>query len=105
MFDLAKDDDEGDVQAEAQAQNAQNGAVEISAADYDASDDRREDEEKRLRANVKDDSVDVDMAEEEEEEEEEDVDDMFALAMGEKKVKRVKKVLVCIHSTRLQAGD
>ncbi|EIN07895.1 kinase-like protein [Punctularia strigosozonata HHB-11173 SS5] len=92
MFDLVKDDEEGGAQAEAQAQNVQNGAVEMSAADYDASKDRREDEEKRLRANIKGEPEDVDMVEEEEEEEEEDVDDMFALAMGEKKVKKVKKV-------------
>jgi serine/threonine-protein kinase PRP4 len=41
--------DEGDVQVQTHTQNAQNGTVEQSAADYDPSMDRREDESKRVR--------------------------------------------------------
>ncbi|KAI0355187.1 kinase-like protein [Trametes cingulata] len=86
MFSLAKGDDEEQVQAK-----AQNGAGEqVSAADYDPSLDRREDEQKRVWA-VKDEPADVEVIEEEEEEE--DVDDMFAIATSEKKIKKVKRVV------------
>lgn len=71
----------------------QNGAGEqVSAADYDPSLDRREDEHKRVWG-TKDQHADVEMIEEEEEEEE-DVDDMFAVATSDKKVKKVKRVAV-----------
>ncbi|KAI0668299.1 kinase-like protein [Trametes maxima] len=81
-FSLAKGDDEEEVQAK-----AQNGAGEqVSAADYDPSLDRREDEQKRVWGG-KEEPVDVEMIEEEEE----DVDDMFAIAT-EKKLKRIKRV-------------
>lgn len=91
MFDLTKGDDEEKVQATAQEQQ---GAGElVSAADYDPSLDRREDEHKRVWGG-KEDPVDVEMVEEEEEEEE-DVDDMFAVATTDKKkVKKVKRVVV-----------
>ncbi|KAH9857443.1 kinase-like protein [Lenzites betulinus] len=85
-FSLAKGDDEEQVQAK-----AQNGAGEqISAADYDPSLDRREDEQKRVWG-AKEQHVDVEMIEVEEEEEE-DVDDMFAMVSSEKKVKKAKRI-------------
>ncbi|KAL6308568.1 kinase-like protein [Sparassis latifolia] len=87
-FSLAKDGDEEDVQAKAQAQNGVH--EQISAADYDPSLDRREDEQKRVRvkeeptANVED--------VEEIEVEEDEIDDMFAAVTSEKNVKKVKKI-------------
>jgi serine/threonine-protein kinase PRP4 len=75
----------------------QDGAPDqISAADYDPSLDRREDEQRRV---LKDEPMNVETIEEEEEEEEDDVDDMFAVALTVKKRKKVKKVLVCTIST------
>ena len=58
--------------------------------------DRREDEEKRVRAVVEHPQNDVEMIEEEEDgEDEEEVDDMFAITTSEKKkVKKVRKVVV-----------
>ncbi|KAI0074693.1 kinase-like protein [Panus rudis PR-1116 ss-1] len=91
-FSLVKEGDEEEAQAKAQAQTG--NAEQISAADYDPSLDRREDEQKRVQAVVdKDNSAaDVEMVEEEEEEEDE-VEDMFAIATTEKKkVKKVKRV-------------
>ncbi|KAF4578245.1 U4/U6 small nuclear ribonucleoprotein prp4 [Pleurotus pulmonarius] len=76
-------------QDEAQAQNFAEGqgGDQISAADYDPSLDRREDEQRRVNAPVV-----VSDEEEEYEEEEEDIDDMFAVATSErKKVRKVKK--------------
>lgn len=70
---------------------------QISAADYDPSLDRREDEEKRVRGVIDKDAVhngdgEVEMVEEEEEE---DVEDMFALDQVEKKKKKtIRKVVV-----------
>ncbi|KAH8117641.1 kinase-like domain-containing protein [Phellopilus nigrolimitatus] len=87
-FDLAKKG------AESNASQPVDGTGEqISAADYDPSLDRREDEEKRVRAVVSKDKghQDVEIVEIEEEEEE-DVDDMFALDTTEKKTKKVRKV-------------
>ena len=67
----------------------QMGVEQISAADYDPSLDRREDEQKRL-------VMDRTVAEEGEvlveEEEEDDVDDMFSISTTKKK--KVKKVKV-----------
>ena len=92
LFSLAKGGDEEEVQAKAQQENGV--GEQVSAADYDPSLDRREDEHKRVWGG-KEDPVDVEMVEEEEEEEEEDVDDMFAVATIEKKkVKKVKRVVV-----------
>ncbi|KAH9939438.1 kinase-like domain-containing protein [Amylocystis lapponica] len=89
-FALAKEGEEEEVQAKAQAQNVIHD--QISAADYDPSLDRREDEQKRVRA-VKNEPQDVQMIEEEEEEDD-DVDDMFAVITSDKKkVKKVKKVI------------
>ncbi|KAG1854794.1 kinase-like domain-containing protein [Suillus subalutaceus] len=89
IFELAKDEDDEDVRAK-----MQDGAPDqISAADYDPSLDRREDEQRRV---LKDEPMNVETIEEEEEEEEEeedDVDDMFAAAVTEKKRKKVKKVV------------
>ncbi|RDX47362.1 kinase-like protein [Lentinus brumalis] len=89
LFSLAKGGEEEQVQAKAQQENG--AGEQISAADYDPSLDRREDEQKRVWGG-KEDPVDVEMVEEEEEEE--DVDDMFAVATTEKKkVKKVKRVV------------
>ncbi|EGN96450.1 hypothetical protein SERLA73DRAFT_186186 [Serpula lacrymans var. lacrymans S7.3] len=87
-FELAKDGEEEDVRAKVQAQDGT--AEQISAADYDPSLDRREDEQRRV---LKDEPIAVD-AEiiEEDEEEEDDVDDMFAVAATDKKEKKTKKV-------------
>ncbi|KZT19178.1 kinase-like protein [Neolentinus lepideus HHB14362 ss-1] len=89
-FDLTKNDEQEDIQMT--AAEAQNGTGEqISAADYDPSLDRREDEEKRVRGAPEGDG-DVEMIEEEEEEDDDDLDDMFAVATHDKKKKVVKKV-------------
>ncbi|KAG2360477.1 kinase-like domain-containing protein [Suillus spraguei] len=87
IFELAKDEDDEDVRVK-----MQDGAPDqISAADYDPSLDRREDEQRRV---LKDEPMNVETIEEEEEEEEEDdVDDMFAAAVAEKKRKKVKKIV------------
>lgn len=87
IFELAKDEDDEDVRAK-----MQDGAPDqISAADYDPSLDRREDEQRRV---LKDEPMNVETIEEEEEDEDEDdVDDMFAAAITEKKRKKVKKVV------------
>jgi serine/threonine-protein kinase PRP4 len=73
-----------------------NGEVEqVLAADYDPSLDRREDEQKRIRDGFPNTQPQQPEEEEVEEEvEEEELDDMFAIAMGEKKPKKVKKVVV-----------
>ncbi|KAI0792601.1 kinase-like protein [Abortiporus biennis] len=88
-FSLAKEGDEEDAQVKAQA--ADGNRDQVSAADYDPSLDRREDEQKRVQAVIRDADMEVEMIEEEEEEEEDDVDDMFAVATTEKK--KVKKVV------------
>ena len=93
-FSLAKDGDAQDAQAKAHAQDGNQD--QISAADYDPSLDRREDERKIVMAN-NDEANDVEMIEEEEEEEEDDVDDMFAVVKPEKKIKKVKKVVVSVQ--------
>ena len=98
--DIAKD--KPDTTADGLADIA--GGEQISAADYDPSLDRREDEEKRVRCVIGKDAAhtggdkEVEMidVEEEEEEEDDDVEDMFALEPTEKKKKKrkVKKVTV-----------
>jgi serine/threonine-protein kinase PRP4 len=98
IFELAKGGEEEGAQAEAQEQAKRDGAREqISAADYDPSLDRREDEQRRVRGAKEDLNQDVEMIEEEEEEEE-DVDDMFAVSVADKKkkIKKVKKVIVSL---------
>jgi len=91
-FELAKDNEQEDAQVKVQAQNG--NAHQISAADYDPSLDRREDEQRRV---YKDEPMDVETIEEEEEEED-DVDDMFAVTSTvKKKIKKVKKVVVSTH--------
>ena len=85
-FSLAKDGDAQDAQVKTGNQD------QISAADYDPSLDRREDERRIVMGNQED-VQDIEMIEEEEEEEE-DIDDMFAVGTTEKKVKKVKMVVV-----------
>ncbi|KAH9842435.1 kinase-like protein [Rhodofomes roseus] len=85
IFSLAKD--QGDGQVKGQVQDGPH--EQISAADYDPSLDRREDEKRVL--GVKDEPAeDIQLVEEEEEED--DVDDMFAIATT-KKTKKVKNVV------------
>jgi len=93
VFELEKGGVEEGAQAEAQEQAKLDGAREqISAADYDPSLDRREDEQRRVRGAQEGLNQDIEMIEEEEED---DVDDMFAVAViDKKKVKKVKKVNV-----------
>ena len=100
-FSLAKEAEEEDVQVKAQEQDGTH--EQISAADYDPSLDRREDEQKRVLG-VKDEPEDVQMIEEEEDDDdEEDVDDMFAVAVSDKpKVKKIKKVIVCVGSLSIR---
>lgn len=124
-FELAKAGDEESAQVEVQAQATvvnghADGTQQVSAADYDPSLDRREDEERRVRGTThahpngngngvqaKQDTTeihDVEMIEEEEEaeEEEDDLDDMFAIASGEKKkAKKMKKKKVVVRSSLL----
>ncbi|TFK68626.1 kinase-like protein [Pluteus cervinus] len=98
-FELAKGDEQDGMQAPDQEtiSKLEGGHDQISAADYDPSRDRREDEHKRLLGEVphKPKVEDVMEIEEIEDVEEEDVDDMFAVAMGEpsKKTKKVKKTV------------
>jgi len=90
-FSLAKEAEGAQTKSE-----TQDGVHEqISAADYDPSLDRREDEQKRVFGVKEEPAEDLELVEEEEEEEEEDVDDMFAIATAEKKkkTKKVKKVV------------
>ena len=77
---------EDDTQVKLQVGNE--GGEQVSAADYDPSLDRREDEQKRIWNPAQ--SV------EELEEEEEEVDDMFAVAAPEKQVKKLKRMVVSI---------
>ena len=84
LFELAKDEEEAHSKAEA----PDGTGIQISAADYDPSLDRREDEQKRV---LKDNSLET--VEEEEEDEEEEEVDMFAITATEKK-KKAKKAVV-----------
>ncbi|ESK89109.1 serine threonine-protein kinase prp4 [Moniliophthora roreri MCA 2997] len=90
-FALAKDDEDESSEIKRQAEIGQGRNDLISAADYDPSLDRREDEQKRINAPLKVESE----VEEVEEEEEDDIDDMFAVATTSKpqKVRKVKKVI------------
>jgi serine/threonine-protein kinase PRP4 len=100
MFELAKGGEEEGAQAEAQEQAKRDGVREqISAADYDPSLDRREDEQRRVRGTKEVSNQDIEMIEEEEEDDDDDddVDDMFAVAVADKKkTKKVKKVMVSL---------
>lgn len=92
-FALAKEDE---AEAQVSEQVEDGNREQVSAADYDPSLDRREDEQKRVKGVQDGRSGDVEMVEEEEEE---DVDDMFAALVDEKrKVKKVKKVVVSARS-------
>ena len=82
-FALAKDSEQEE------QSRPENVGEQVSAADYDPSLDRREDEYKRLGDKV----TNVETIDEEVEEEE-DVEDMFAVADSDKKVKKVKKIIV-----------
>jgi len=93
IFELAKGGEEEGAQAEAQEQAKRDGAREqVSAADYDPSLDRREDEQRRVRGAKEELNQDVEMIEDEDED---DVDDMFAVSVADmkKKIKKVKKVI------------
>jgi serine/threonine-protein kinase PRP4 len=97
IFELAKGGEEEGAQAEAQEQAKRDGAREqISAADYDPSLDRREDEQRRVRGTKEELNQDVEMIEEEDDVD--DVDDMFAVFVADKKkkTKKVRKVIVSL---------
>lgn len=91
-FTLAKDDEDT-----SQSQVPRTQGNQVSAADYDPSLDRREDEHKRV--NAPNEVVVVEEEEEEEEEEDDDLDDMFADVDAKPKKTKVKKkkVQVCLH--------
>jgi serine/threonine-protein kinase PRP4 len=82
-FALAKDNEQ-----EGESRTENTGVEQVFAADYDPSLDRREDEYKRFGDQV------PNVGTVDEEDEEEDVEDMFAVADSEKKVKKLKKVIV-----------
>ncbi|KAF5389297.1 hypothetical protein D9757_003392 [Collybiopsis confluens] len=84
-FALAKADDENSSEIK---YTTADGSEQISAADYDPSLDRREDEDKRVQPLVKPAQVEEIV----ESEEEDDVDDMFEMATSEKKTKKIIKV-------------
>ncbi|KAJ3553134.1 hypothetical protein NM688_g3777 [Phlebia brevispora] len=90
-FALAKEGDEEDAHHQMQEQDG--NREQVSAADYDPSLDRREDEQKRVRGvnNEHDDDVEM-IVEEEEEEDDDEIEDMFAIVSTEKKKRKVKKV-------------
>lgn len=90
-FSLAKDQG-ADGQVKGQVQDGTH--EQISAADYDPSLDRREDEKRVL--GVKDEPMEDTQVVEEVVDEEDDVEDMFAIATTEKKSRKVKKVVVSI---------
>lgn len=96
-FTLAKDKEE---ESQLEAKNAQAGPTEqISAADYDPSLDRREDEQKRVYpASERQEEMMEEVEVVEEEVEEDDLDDMFAVANADRKVKKVTKVKKVIVS-------
>jgi serine/threonine-protein kinase PRP4 len=104
-FLLAKDNEEEDAQVKRHAANA--GEEQVSAADYDPSLDRREDEQKRFGNGRGDEGQVVALTVEdeemvEEEEVDDDVDDMFAVAViDSQKVKKVKKQKTVLVSLRL----
>ncbi|KAF8734297.1 hypothetical protein AX14_003463 [Amanita brunnescens Koide BX004] len=77
---------EDDTQVKLQVGNE--GGEQVSAADYDPSLDRREDEQKRIWN-----PAHAPESVEELEEEEEEVDDMFAVAAPEKQVKKLKRMV------------
>lgn len=82
MFELAKDEED----AHTKAAGSDETGLQISAADYDPSLDRREDEQKLVFKDGRIETI-------EEAEEEEDVDDMFAIGMTDGKKKQAKKVV------------
>jgi len=97
-FELAKGAEAG------QAEGAPDEQM-ISAADYDPSLDRREDERRRVGGVVAGavgatEAEVVEEVEEVEEDDEDDVDDMFAIGGGEKKKKTVRRVKVRSHLFR-----
>jgi len=99
-FTLAKD---GDEQAQDTTQIQSEGGEQVFAADYDPNQDRREDEGKRIHDHD-DHTGDVEMIVEEEDDEE-DLDDMFAVAVTEKKkVKKIRCVLVSERSVSAVAS-
>ncbi|KAF9268367.1 kinase-like protein [Marasmius fiardii PR-910] len=94
-FTLAKDDEDKSSEMKRQVEEtSKTDHDQVSAADYDPSLDRREDEHKRVKAPVKVEPEIEEIEVEEEEEDEDDLDDMFAVTTSLKKPKarKVKKV-------------
>ncbi|KAJ4482327.1 kinase-like domain-containing protein [Lentinula aciculospora] len=107
-FALAKGDDEKSSELKKQEESVNgNTGEQISAADYDPSLDRREDEGKWIHAPIKVEEEEVEQVEEFED----DVDDMFAVAIADKpkKVKHITRVVkpapALIASTLDSAAD
>ena len=93
-FTLAKD---GDEQTQDTTQTQNEGGEQVSAADYDPNQDRREDEGKRIHDIDDHAGDDVEMIVEDEDDEE-DLDDMFAVPTTEKnKVKKIRRIVVREH--------
>ncbi|KAN0136107.1 hypothetical protein V8E53_005967 [Lactarius tabidus] len=95
IFELMKGGkEEGSAQADAQEQMKREGAREqVSAADYDRSLDRQEDEQRQVRGAHDELIQDVEMIGEEEGDDD-NVDNIFAVSVvDKKKVKKVKKVV------------
>ncbi|KAG7096532.1 hypothetical protein E1B28_003960 [Marasmius oreades] len=95
-FTLAKNDEDKSSDMKRHVEEiSKTDRDQVSAADYDPSLDRREDEHKRINAPVKvePDVEEIEVAEEDEDED--DLDDMFAVATAPKKPKarKVKKVM------------
>ncbi|KAH9007895.1 hypothetical protein EDB84DRAFT_1447262 [Lactarius hengduanensis] len=102
-LELTKGGEEEGALAGAQEQTTCDGAREqVSAADYNPSLDRREDEKRQVRGAQEELNQDVEMIEvEEEEDEDDDVNDMFVSVVDNKKVKKVKQSLPALIMTTL----
>jgi serine/threonine-protein kinase PRP4 len=98
-FSLTKEGAEEESAVEAGARVPSEGE-QVSAADYDPSLDRREDEQRRARglgAKVEPQEDAIDIIEEVTEEEDEDVDDMFAIITSEPNTKKKVRVSTVCH--------
>ena len=94
-FSLAKDNEE-DVSQQANAPGSALQEQQVSAADYDPSQDRREEEKRHLGIKEEPDIQEVPEEIVVEESDDDDLDDMFSVAAEDKpkKVKKTKRVAV-----------
>lgn len=101
IFSLTKEGAEEESAVEART-SAPGEGEQVSAADYDPSLDRREDEQRRVRgigAKMESHEDTMDVVEEVTEEEEEDVDDMFAIITSKPRTKKKVRVATVCHAT------